>query len=69
MSFRIDVKILRLVSKALNGQAPDYMWDLLTPYEHDLVMVPTLDLSIKMTGSLLLGPLSCGTPCLEISGR
>ena len=49
VSFRIDFKILLLVFKALNGQAPAYICDLLTPYEPDrhlrsssraLLMVP-----------------------------
>ncbi len=33
VSFRIDFKILLLVFKALNGQAPAYIGDMLNPYE------------------------------------
>uniref|UniRef100_A0A667WJC6 Reverse transcriptase domain-containing protein n=1 Tax=Myripristis murdjan TaxID=586833 RepID=A0A667WJC6_9TELE len=33
VSFRIDFKVLLLVFKALNGLAPPYIQDLLTPYE------------------------------------
>ncbi|KAF7644272.1 hypothetical protein LDENG_00224820, partial [Lucifuga dentata] len=33
--FRIDFKILLLVFKALHGQAPIYIGDLLSPYEPD----------------------------------
>ena len=32
MRFRVDFKVLLLVFKALNGQAPSYITDLLTPY-------------------------------------
>ena len=35
LSFRNDFKILQLVFKGLNGQAPAYIFDLLTPYEPD----------------------------------
>ena len=35
VSFRIDFKILLFVFKALNGLAPAYICDLLTPYEPD----------------------------------
>ena len=32
MRLRIDFKVLLFVFKALNGQAPSYIADLLTPY-------------------------------------
>ena len=56
VSFRIDFKILLLVFKALNGQAPAYILEMLTPYEPDrslrssdraLLMVPKSRLVTK----------------------
>ena len=56
VSFRFDFKILLLVFKALNGQAPAYICDLLLPYEPErclrstgtaLLMVPRSRLITK----------------------
>ncbi len=44
--FRIDFKILLLVFKSLNGPAPSYIADLLTPY--------TLPRTLRSTDQLLL---------------
>ena len=70
-SFRVDFKILQLVFKALNGQSPAYLCDLLTLYEpdrclgsssRDFLMFQNLNLSLKVTGPLLFLPLGYGTP-------
>ena len=52
LSFRIDFKILLLVFKALNGQAPTYIRDLLLPYKPDRCL--------RSAGTaLLMVPRSC----------
>ena len=75
MSFRIVFNILPLVFKALTGQAPAFIRDLLLPYEPErclrsagtaLLMVPRSRLITKGDRATLH---SCGTPCPAISGR
>ncbi|KAF7655136.1 hypothetical protein LDENG_00059300, partial [Lucifuga dentata] len=65
VTFRIDFKVLLIVFKALPGQAPSYIRDLLTCYKPDrclrsfaknLLVVPDLVTSLKLTG------LSCSYP-------
>ena len=48
LSFRIDFKILLLVFKALNGQAPAYICDLLTPYEPDC-LITSMELQVPVS--------------------
>ncbi|KAF7667099.1 hypothetical protein LDENG_00076430, partial [Lucifuga dentata] len=64
--------ILLFVFKAIHGQVPIYICDLLTFYEPDcclrssdrnLLIVPECRLLPKVIGPLLFVPLSCGIPC------